>query len=148
MLSASSLVRSRNPSLQVSLGLLLRRLGEQKQAVEHLRQALELNPNHVEALACMGEILLEEWRVGQASELIEKAIVLGADSVQAAYAEALLREAQNRQDCAIEAWQRAMKLDPKRDRGAIGLAKLLRVQGHESAARGVYQNAHNAAWQR
>jgi len=130
-----------NPNLQVNLGLQLHQLGEHDSAVEHLERALQLNPNHVEALSCLGEILLEQWRVDKAAELIEKAMQLGGEDYSAGCAIALLREAQSRLADAESAWRRVIEIDPSRDRGAIGLAKLLITQDRSEEARQVYQQA-------
>ncbi|MCP4235162.1 MAG: tetratricopeptide repeat protein [Aestuariibacter sp.] len=130
-----------NPSLHVDLGFQLYLVGEQDAAVEHFERALSVNPNHVQALACFGEILLEDGALEKAQRLIDMAIHLGKGDLKARHALAKLKEAQN-DDLAAEAeWHHLIEMNPMKDRGYIGLAKLLFSQDRNEEAREVYRQA-------
>jgi Tfp pilus assembly protein PilF len=63
------------------LGLAYRRQGDLGRAEEELRRAIELGPDQVGPAANLGSIYLQEGRVDEAAQLLEKA--LGRDSASA-----------------------------------------------------------------
>ena len=85
-------------------------------------QALALSPNHFDALHMLGVLAIQTRRPKEAAVLIERAIVQkpGIPSAQRNYALAL-RESSRKQE-AVEAYTRAIVLQPNQTPSYVDLA--------------------------
>jgi protein O-GlcNAc transferase len=93
-------------------GLALHQQGQLAQAQEMYRQALELQPEHFDALNMLGVIAAQAGNFGRAVELIDNAIEINPNN-EAAYSNRgnALKELK-RWDEALKSYEQAIKLNP------------------------------------
>lgn len=103
------------------------------------RQILASNPRHADALHLLGVLALQAGAAEQAVRLIAHAIVCGGAAAiyYANLGNALHRL--DRFDLALEAYQKALVLDPGNPDTANALAHTLHLQGHYAEARAGYE---------
>ncbi len=114
-----------------------------KEARAHLEQSVRLDPNSAEAWSWLGEIVMTEylhhWQVGKADleladQAIGKAVAIDPNNAQAYYAEGLLRRARGQHNGALEAFSRALELNPNLPRALAEKANELTLLGRPAEA--------------
>jgi len=106
---------AKNPNawvVQSNLGNLLLRQGRMAEAIDHLKEAVKLNPGLAQSRNNLGNVLLRQGRVSEAVEQFETAVkVAPTDALAHANLSAALFQAGRMAD-AIEQDQEALRIDP------------------------------------
>jgi len=105
-------------------------------AISSYREALELDPNHVEANLNLGRLFHENGEFGMAEEYYRSACAADPQDCTAAYNLGVVLEDLSRFDEAAEAYQRALQLDPEMKEAHHNLGGIYgRLGKRESALR-------------
>ncbi len=123
-----------------------RRPSRLAKAEKLLREARKIQPNHLQTLTLLAEVLVREEKYGEALEAAEQAVALEEGYTPAWLAKARSLRALGRHREASEAIDRAWELDPRnpyvlREKGELAAAR----QDWEEAA-GWFRKAVEAAW--
>jgi tetratricopeptide (TPR) repeat protein len=110
-------------SALVGLGDCLSRGGDNKGAIEYLRQAVSLDPNNERNLRVMGTAYRDLEQYDQAVEAFEKAIAI-APTVKSYYLLGDCYRVQKKYDLAEETLRDALRLDPTEYNGYLTLANV------------------------
>ncbi len=100
------------PSLYVNLAAVRRALGHREEAVDLLKRALELAPEHTNACSQLGLAYAELGRLTDAESAYNRALQLDANHLGALNNLALLNAAQQRFNEAFELYRRALAVEP------------------------------------
>jgi protein O-GlcNAc transferase len=123
------------------LGLMLRDQGKLDQAIATLRDAHRADPQHVDTLSALAEILCERGDLDGAVSTIHRALALRPDDPIALdiLGTALYRKGQL--DEAAEACRRAITIRPQMSSAHLTLGNILRELGEFDAAIASYRGA-------
>jgi len=137
-LSRASRLLPESADVCSDLGTLCKLRGLTKEAERCYCRALALDPNHSDALQNFGTLLLDSSRPRQAIPILER---LAAVCVHNATSHRLLGDAYyktDRDDEAIECFQRAIELNPDDRRARLGLGEAYEARGAFQQARAQY----------
>ena len=110
-----------NANTRYELGLVLDRLGRLSEAIAEYREAIDRNPNHLQALTNLGVALASQGRLGEATRHFEQVVAVDPDDADA------------RANLAF-----ALAAAGERERAALAFREALRIQGdHEGARAGL-----------
>ncbi|MBN1675897.1 MAG: tetratricopeptide repeat protein [Kiritimatiellae bacterium] len=130
------------------LALSLRGVGKTQAAIEHLEQAVRLQPGYADAHDELGEILLEAGRYADAIRHFSRAAAVRpkcdefrTDITRAHYRYANVLVARGRLRDATKQYRSALALNPALPEAAYNLANTLCKQGENTAARRWYRHA-------
>ncbi len=114
---------------RAALGLY--RSGQLNRAVDPLRQAVSLNPNHVGANQLLADILLAQGQPGEARQLLEQLYEYQPAAARSRLVEALLAQsrAAESDDEQLALYERVLELDPTRQEAAAGRQRIWRQRG-------------------
>ncbi len=124
------------------MGLDLELVRELEQAKNAYRQALSLQPDHVDAHVNLGRLLQIEGRIKNAEQHYLAALELVPNHVNALFNLAHALEQRKRFDAAIAAYKKALRVDPDFADVHYHLARLYEQKGHQQSAL-----RHNARYQ-
>jgi tetratricopeptide (TPR) repeat protein len=128
-------------SEKIGLALQQHQAGRLEQAEALYREALELDPQNVDALHFLGVIAYQQGRHGQAEELISRAL-LGNSANAPAYSNlGNALEAQGKHQEAIDCYRRALVLAPDYVDALVNLGATYRAQGELDQAVSCYRRA-------
>ena len=112
----------------------LHRQGRVQEAAQLYQQALQVDPEHVDALHLLGAALLQAGQAQQALPFLQKAVTLRPDFADAhANLGAVLRRAGRPAD-ALSSFERAVHLNPKLVEALVGCANALFELGRNDEA--------------
>ena len=131
-----------SPEAHAALGLLMNDLGHGREAESHLQKALEVNPNHVNALLWYRNNLVAMLRVNDAMQVTERVLALDPLSppVRRHYAHQLI--AMLRFDEALNEIQAQIAANPDDAQAYELWGDLFREKGLPQNAIPMYRNAH------
>jgi tetratricopeptide (TPR) repeat protein len=116
---------SRDPQAWYGLGAALRRQGGQPDAAEvALRKAIELEPQHGDALCALGEMLIATRRLDESVKRFEQCVDTRPQDGRARAWLGWALQSSGRRDEAIAAYRTALKLDAGNPYAKQGLAQL------------------------
>lgn len=104
-----------------NLGLVLSRLGKEKEATEAFKRALTIDPRLGEAYNNLGFLYHTSLQFEQAAQMFGQAIQNAADSSIAYTNLGNSFYKMDQPDKAVEAWRRALELDPMNENARRGL---------------------------
>lgn len=134
-------------------GLGLYRGGQLLQAIAPLRQAINLNPNHVGANQLLADILLARGQVEEARQLLERLYAYQPAAAHSRLVQALLAQARDNEDDdgRLALYDRVLQVDPAQPEAIAGRRDIWQRRGDAAleggnleAARGAYQEAGDA----
>ncbi|MEI6646448.1 MAG: tetratricopeptide repeat protein [bacterium] len=120
---------SNSPELYYNLGVAHMELGNCAQAQASLTEALKLNPEYSDALACMGQLALQQDNLLPASELLEKALACAPTAdvkARVLTSMGLVEARRKRFDLSRLYYLRAIKENRKHEPAYYNLATLYR----------------------
>jgi hypothetical protein len=113
-------------------------------AVPLLRQAIALNPNHLQANQLLAEILLAQGEVYKARQMLEN-LVEYQPATQPRLVQALLLQArESGDDDRLNLYNRALQLDPHQSEALTGRRRIWLQRGDEALAAGNSKEALSA----
>ncbi|GAB4060221.1 tetratricopeptide repeat protein [Uliginosibacterium sediminicola] len=118
-------LRPNDAALLNRLALALRAGGREAEAEQALRQCLQQSPQHLEALANLGRILLNQGQYEEALQLIERASAIDASHPSLATAYLAI----GRYEAAQAAFARRLSEAPNSAQARLGLALIKLAQG-------------------
>lgn len=138
-----------SPAPRFAMARLFRAIGRDNEALQSLRQALNRDPVHVEAMALRGDILVSRKRLSEAQPFLEKALEIDPDSSEALAGMGRLRLAQNEPEEALSCFRQALATDPNVAQGHLLMARTLLAlerndEAHESAERAIELDPQSA----
>lgn len=113
--------------------------GQPDAALAAWRRALALDPQHGEALALLGSVLLEQGRAGEALAPLQAALMRQPDFAPLLTALGTALAAVGRVAEAEEHHRRALRADPACVEAAFNLGNLVRDTGREEAAMAAFE---------
>lgn len=116
-----------------------------EQAIPLLRQAIGLNPNHVQATQLLAEILLARGELSPARQLLESLYEYQPDAARPRLVQALLlqaRQATGKEQLAL--YEQVLQLEPDHPEAATGRRRIWEHQGNQAAAQGDLETALHA----
>jgi tetratricopeptide (TPR) repeat protein len=127
-------VTSNNYVIQTNLGYALSKLGRRAEAMEHLNEALRIEPTFFEAQNSLGVVLAEDKKPAEALKHFEIAVRSNPNSpkVHANLGAALFTLGRPKE--AVTHLQEALRLDPTYPNGSFNLGIILLSQGKNSEA--------------
>lgn len=123
-----------DPRWPYYLGQLARTQNRDEQAIEALRDSLELDPGHVAARVRLGEVLLDQNRPDEAEEQLARALELDPDATAALFGLAQIAAGRDDAERAVELFERVLELDPDATAVYFPLSLAYRRLGDEAAA--------------
>ncbi|GEM_PF-2262578 len=102
----------RSPLLRYLAGVYSLRLGDTKGAYQYLKEAVNLNPEYVDALYELGRIALEEGRLVVAKEYVERILKIFPSSGKAHWLKAQILEKEGNKIALIEELKQVVRLEP------------------------------------
>jgi len=104
--------------------------GQLDQAVAPLRQAIELNPNHVRANQLLADILLSQGQPGETRQLLERLYEYQPAAARHRLVQALLAQAQATavNDEKLALYSRVLELDPAQPEATAGRQRVLEAK--------------------
>jgi len=115
-------------------GDLLRSLRRDQEALACYERSIDLVPKQINAYVAAALIHLDQQRLDQADQLLERLVSANSDSSAAYLRLADLRRAQGRWEDALRAGAQAARLDPKSRLPALSQASVLAARGDYEAA--------------
>ncbi|MDC0302794.1 tetratricopeptide repeat protein, partial [bacterium] len=110
------------------------RQGLTKEAVEHYRAALKLNPEYGQALTGLGALFLMQKRVGEAQVLFEKALRIDPNHATALVNLAMIEQSKGDKESALKRLQKVIARNPEYAEAHLNLGSLLAsMQKHDEA---------------
>lgn len=115
-----------------------------------LEQSVQLDPSSAESWSWLGEIVmtqyLHHWKVGaadleQAEEAVGKALAIDPNIAEAYYTQGLIRRAKGEHNGALEAFSRAVELNPNLPRALAEKGNELTLLGRPAEAAPLVQQA-------
>jgi tetratricopeptide (TPR) repeat protein len=118
---------------QAALGLY--QGGQLDQAIEPLRQAISLNPNHVRANQLLADILLAQGQIVEALRLLIRLYQYQPIVARPRLVQALLAQAQATEsgDEELSCYQWGLELDPTQPEALAGQQRMMEVRGRTSS---------------
>lgn len=126
------------------LGLLRSHQGRNADAIPLMRQALEIDPEYVDAWSNLGIAHYQERELEDAERCYRRAIELNPDFVNAWANLGLTLRARDAHEEAAQAWKRALELSPNMRNVAIPYGQLLYKLGRQTEALEFYRRWHEA----
>ena len=130
---------SRNPVAHNNLGAAMKRQGRVDEAIAQYRKALEIRPDHVEALNNLGNALAGRGRVDEAIAQYQKALAIRTDHVEALNNLGNALAGRGRVDEAIAQYQKALAVNPEHAEAHNNLGVALSDRGRADEAMAQYQ---------
>ena len=103
---------SNNSIAHLNYGTGLAGKGDVAGALEHVKEALNIQPNYVKARNNLGALLLKAGKLDEATEAFGAALRIKPDNADANSNLAAIRTAAGRFDDAVELYQKSLKADP------------------------------------
>ncbi len=108
--------------------------GLTKEAMEHYRAALSLNPEYGQALTGLGALLLMQKRVEEAQELFEKALSIDPNHATALINLAMIDQSRGNNDSALQRLKKVIARNPEYAEAHLNLGSLLAsMKKHDEA---------------
>lgn len=142
---------------RAALGLY--RGGQLDQAVDDLRRAISLNPNHVRANLLLADILLAQGQAGEAQQLLERLYEYQPAAARSRLVQALLAQAQVTESDAdrtgwlwppvgedeqLALYERVLELDPTQPEATAGRQRIWQQRGDTALERDDLETALEA----
>ncbi|MFA5192861.1 MAG: tetratricopeptide repeat protein [Verrucomicrobiia bacterium] len=117
--------RSRDAAIRFNLGMALSDLGKLDEAEDHLREAIDIDPEMVHARVALGVALMRKKKLQEASEVLEEAVEQDPNDPYALMnlggcLEALKRDLPRAEACL----RKATEILPEAQQMWIGLARV------------------------
>jgi tetratricopeptide (TPR) repeat protein len=122
-------------------GLRLQHLGDLKAAERIYRDVLLQDPDDVDALRLLAGIAMRAKQWGDAEVLLEKSVALAPDFYQSWMDLGLARQEQDKLDAALEAMQRAIRLEPSKANAYAASGTACAMAGRHEEAIEFYSKA-------
>jgi protein O-mannosyl-transferase len=135
---------ARNPDCWMAhhnLGLLLIKQGHREEAMEHYRQAVQINPNDAESLNNLGLAHADEGQFDEAIKNYYLAIRINPSFYDAQFNLGNALVAQGRLDEAVENYRQAIQINPNTPQTFLHLGMALDQLGRAREAVAPYQEA-------
>lgn len=133
-LSLASTPEELNPKIHVANGQLWESTGKPDKAMESYQRALEIDPNHVKALASIARLNYQNGEYSVAAETFQKALAQSPNDAKLYNELGLTLHKLGRTDMAITVMQRALTLSPMNSRFANNLASVMHESGNIGGA--------------
>ncbi|HUB67206.1 MAG TPA: tetratricopeptide repeat protein [Candidatus Methylacidiphilales bacterium] len=124
-----------------NLGSLLALKGEQDEAMDLYRKALEFNPEYAQAHNNLGLALLHKDQVDEAVAEFQKTLEINPDFTEAHDELGVVRLGQGEVEEAISEFQKALKIDPYNPKAHVNLGMALLQKGQVKEAIAHFQEA-------
>jgi tetratricopeptide (TPR) repeat protein len=134
-------VTDRNYVAHNNLGVALQAQGRLDEAIDHYRQAIEINPAFEEAYCNMGVVLHLQGKLDKAVEYYHKALSIDPSDAKAHYTLGLALKKKHNYTEAITGFRQALKLKPDFVEAYDDLADLLVALGKPDEAVPCYQHS-------
>lgn len=134
--------RTDSARAHTNLAAVLPRLGRQAEAIDHLREALRLDPASDTAAFNLAQLLLNAGELTQALPLLEAVVKKHARDAEAHLALARAYRHMGRSDDALELYRKTVRIDPTVEDAWIEGSQLLINLGRLDAALEVLEQAH------
>jgi tetratricopeptide (TPR) repeat protein len=118
-----------DPLVQVNLGIALVQAGERRQAIEHLSEAVRLDPNSFRAHYNLGRALEAEAQPAEASEHYQQALAINPNHAASHNNLGRLLSGIGLEFEALEHYREALRIDPNLTEAHNNLGILLLQQG-------------------
>lgn len=116
----------------------LQGLGRLEEAIEHCRKAAQLGWDAFDADMRIAALHVQAGQVDDAQKLLDKHAGVGADRAEWHYVHALIAEARDEREPAVEALTRALTLDEVHESALFRLARLRDMMGDDEGALDLY----------
>jgi tetratricopeptide (TPR) repeat protein len=116
------------------------------QAVERLREAIGLNPNHVKANQLLADILLAQERIVQARDLLERLYEYQPAAARTRLVRALIAQAQKTEhdNEKLTLYEQVLELNPRNSEAIARLKRIWRRRGDAALKANDYESALEA----
>jgi len=118
-----------NANAHYNLGLALKVDGRKDEAIQHYREALQIQPHHVGARYSLGNLLLEKGLMAEAAEHLDQVLQVEPNHPRAHADLGVAQAAQGQVLPAMEHFQTALNLDPGLADAHSNLGNALLQQG-------------------
>lgn len=118
-----------NANAHYNLGLALKVDGRKDEAIQHYREALQIQPYHTGARYSLGNLLLEKGLMAEASEHLDQVLQVEPDHARAHADLGVAQAAQGQVVPAMQHFQTALNLDPGLADAHSNLGNALLQQG-------------------
>lgn len=129
-----------SPEMHTNLGRIHLAGGDLDSARKEFAAALELNPNHADALLAIGEVYRLEGRLSQAEHVVKRALQVDPNSIGALAQLAELERDQNDLDEAIRLFREALSIDDSHPFLYLGLGDVLQRAGRLDEAERAFRS--------
>jgi Flp pilus assembly protein TadD len=123
-----------NPHARANLGNELLREGRREEAIEHLLEAVRLDPRYLEAQYNLGIALMNLGRVEEAAVHFQEAVAIKPDYADAHNNLGLLLAVQRKPEEALTHYSEALRLNPKHVEGHSNIGVLMMALGRTDEA--------------
>lgn len=132
-LHAAAAVSTADAPLHLSIAKIHHDAGRFPIAAEHYRSAIEINPQIGEAHLGLADVLVRTYDIQNAKAPAERAAGMMPDNAQAQYLVGRVYELSQQFDPALEAYAKAVSLDPKLAEAHHAQGRILREQKKDAA---------------
>ncbi len=119
----------------------LKEAGKLDEAIGHYQQALQVQPDCVEALNQLGAAYYLQGKIGEAIALVQQAIKIQPDFAEAYKTLGNLLQAQGKLDAAMRAYTKAIEIKPDLAEAHANLGSMFYQQGRLDEAIASYKRA-------
>ncbi|NJK38889.1 MAG: tetratricopeptide repeat protein [Oscillatoriales cyanobacterium RM2_1_1] len=129
------------PLILTDYGRLLQKLGQSDQAIQFYQQAIELDPELIQAQINLGTIFQTQERLVEAAQAYQNILGLNPHLAEVHNGLGIIYKKQKQDQQAIEHYQKAIEISPNFVEAYNNLGIVLKNQGRISEALAAYQQA-------
>jgi len=133
-------IRRSSAQAYFNLGLVLKKKGDNKQAKQELRTAIQLDPTYLKPKNILGDILNTQGKCDQALEQYNDALTIDPNNFDAHFSIAEIQKGKNNFEKAVESYKKAIAIRPHDIRANFYLGYTYNVMGQLHKAVEIYKN--------
>lgn len=134
LFSRAIAVTKDNAVAECNLSAALMDQGRKTEALDHLKEALRIDPEYVQALNNMGIFLADEGKLDAAADYFKTVLRLHPDFAEAHFQLGMILYHEGRLDDAMAAFRSAVRFNPVLDKAHANLGLILAGQGRVDEA--------------